>query len=70
MNSALTEALDILNDREKYIIQNRIISEDQLTLEEIGEKFKISRERVRQIEKTAISKIKKILLKRNIKADF
>ncbi|MEC9381924.1 MAG: RNA polymerase factor sigma-32 [Thermodesulfobacteriota bacterium] len=70
LNSALTEALDILNDREKYIIQNRIISEDQLTLEEIGEKFKISRERVRQIEKTAISKIKKILLKRNIKADF
>tara|TARA_B100000700_G_scaffold210875_1_gene231756 strand:+ start:326 stop:1225 length:900 start_codon:yes stop_codon:yes gene_type:complete len=70
LNSALTEALDILNDREKYIIQNRIISEDQLTLEEIGEKFKISRERVRQIEKTAITKIKKILLKRNIKADF
>tara|TARA_Y100001970_G_scaffold287785_1_gene413301 strand:- start:2466 stop:3365 length:900 start_codon:yes stop_codon:yes gene_type:complete len=70
LNSALTEALDILNDREKYIIQNRIISEDQQTLEEIGERFKISRERVRQIEKTAITKIKKILLKRNIKADF
>ena len=70
LNSALAEALEILNDREKYIIEKRILTEDQLTLEDIGNKFKISRERVRQIEKTAIGKIKKILLKRGVKADF
>ena len=70
LNSALAEALEILNDREKYIIEKRILTEDQLTLEDIGNKFKISRERVRQIEKTAIGKIKKVLLKRGVKADF
>ena len=41
-----------------------------MTLEKLGKKFKISRERVRQIEKTAIKKIKKILLKNGITADF
>ena len=70
LNSALAEALEILNDREKYIIEKRILTEDQLTLEDIGNKFKISRERVRQIEKTAIGKIKKILLKLGVKAHF
>ena len=66
----LDDALKVLNKREKYIIDKRLLSEDQQTLEEIGTKFKISRERVRQIEKSAINKIKKILVKRGIKADF
>ena len=53
-----------------YIIKNRLLSDKQVTLEKLGKKFKISRERVRQIEKTAIKKIKKILLKNGITADF
>ncbi len=70
LRMGLDDALKVLNKREKYIIDKRLLSEDQQTLEEIGTKFKISRERVRQIEKSAINKIKKILVKRGIKADF
>ena len=70
LKMGLDDALKVLNEREKYIIDKRLLSEDQQTLEEIGNKFNISRERVRQIEKLAINKIKKILVKKGIKADF
>jgi len=70
LESSLKEAIQTLNEREAYIINNRLLSDKQITLEKLGEKFKISRERVRQIEKTAIKKIKKILIKNGITADF
>ena len=70
LKDGLNEALKKLNDREKYIIEKRLLSDEQETLEEVGKKFKISRERVRQIEKGAISKIRKILQDRGIKAEF
>lgn len=50
-------ALANLNERESYIILNRIMADDPKTLREIGEKYNISRERVRQIEKQALKKI-------------
>jgi len=53
----LLQALAKLNDREQYIIKNRMLSETPETLDEIGERFKISRERVRQIEKRAFEKL-------------
>ena len=58
--------LDTLKDREKYIIENRILTDSPLTLEEIGNKYKISRERVRQIEIAALKKIKKAFKERGI----
>ena len=70
LESSLKEAIKTLNEREAYIINNRLLSDKQVTLEKLGDKFKISRERVRQIEKTAIKKIKKILIKNGITADF
>ena len=70
LESSLKEAIETLNERESFIIKNRLLSDKQVTLEKLGKKFKISRERVRQIEKTAINKIKKILLKNGITADF
>ena len=70
LESSLKEAIETLNERESFIIKNRLLSDKQVTLEKLGKKFKISRERVRQIEKTAIKKIKKILLKNGITADF
>ena len=70
LESSLKEAIETLNEREAYIIKNRLLSDKQVTLEKLGEKFKISRERVRQIEKSAIKKIKKILVKNGITADF
>ena len=54
----------------KYIVEQRLLSDEQETLENIGKKFNISRERVRQIEQGAIKKIRKILISMDIKADF
>ena len=53
----LYSCLNKLNDREQYIIKNRMLSDKGMTLEEIGTKFNISRERVRQIEKKAFEKL-------------
>ena len=54
-----TKALDVLNPREKEIIKLRRLSEKPKKLEELSQKFKISRERVRQIEEKAIQKLQK-----------
>jgi len=56
------KALDVLNSREKEIIQSRRLSETPLKLEELSKKFKISRERVRQIEEKALAKIQNEIL--------
>lgn len=53
----LAESLAKLNNREQFIIKNRMLTDSPLTLDEIGEKFSISRERVRQIEKKAFEKL-------------
>ncbi|MEW6374674.1 MAG: RNA polymerase sigma factor RpoH [Thermodesulfobacteriota bacterium] len=48
-----------LNEKEVYVIKNRIMSDSPLTLQEIGDHLKLSRERVRQIESEALKKLKK-----------
>ncbi len=50
-------ALANLNERESFIIQHRIMADDPLTLQEIGDKYNITRERARQIEKQALKKV-------------
>ncbi len=55
----LKKAFDVLNDREKEIINLRKLSENPMKLEELSKKFKISRERVRQIEEKALEKLQK-----------
>ena len=52
-------AMGILNQREKEIIKLRRLSDKPKKLEELSQKFKISRERVRQIEERALQKLKK-----------
>lgn len=47
-----------LNEKELYIFKSRILAEEPLTLQEIGEHFQISRERVRQIENKVLKKFK------------
>lgn len=54
----LNEALDNLNDREVKIIQDRHLKHETVTLESLGAELGISKERVRQIEKRAMEKIK------------
>ena len=53
----LFESLKELSEREQYILQNHLLTDSPLTLDEIGAKFDISRERVRQIEKRALEKL-------------
>ena len=53
----LVNALSKLNEREQYIVKNRILTDQPQTLVEIGLKFDISRERVRQIENRAFEKL-------------
>lgn len=54
----IDRALSKLNDRENYIIKNRIMADNPETLREIGERFNITRERTRQIEKAALRKLR------------
>ena len=60
--SLLEESMHILNDREKEIFQARRLEDDPATLEELSKKYKISRERIRQIENKAFEKIQKHML--------
>jgi len=57
--SLFSKAFKVLNDREKEIIKLRKLSENPLKLENLSKKYKISRERVRQIEEKALEKLQK-----------
>jgi RNA polymerase sigma-32 factor len=56
---ALTQALDVLNDRERRIFEARRLADDPITLEDLASEFGVSRERVRQIEVRAFEKVQK-----------
>ena len=58
----LDSAMLTLNDREKEIIMARRLSEQPETLEELSKKYKISRERIRQIETKAFEKLQKSMI--------
>jgi len=58
----LNDAMKILNEREKEIINARRLSENPQTLEELSKKYKISRERIRQIETRAFEKLQKSMI--------
>jgi RNA polymerase sigma-32 factor len=57
----LQEAMSELNDREKHILQERRLSDEPKTLEELSEHYSVSRERVRQIEVRAFEKLQKAM---------
>ncbi len=58
----LKNAMNILNEREKEIIKARRLSENPATLEELSKKYRISRERIRQIETKAFEKLQKSMI--------
>ena len=59
----IAEALQVLNERETLIISERRLTEDSVTLEVLGKRLGISKERVRQIEHQALNKLRKTLTK-------
>jgi len=50
-------ALTSLNEKESFIVMNRIMADDPMTLQEIGDRYNFTRERARQIERQAIKKL-------------
>jgi len=54
----LSDALTVLNKRERRIFETRRLAEEQIALVELAEEFGVSRERVRQIEVSAFKKVK------------
>ena len=58
ITAKVAEFKKTLNEKELFIFENRILSEEPLTLQEIGTKFRISRERARQIENRVLKKFK------------
>jgi RNA polymerase sigma-32 factor len=60
--SLLQQSIKILNNREREILEERKLSSEPKTLEELSKKYKISRERIRQIETKAFEKLQKAML--------
>ena len=58
----LKDSIKVLNEREKEILYSRRLNDNPSTLEELSKKFRISRERVRQIENKAFEKLQKQML--------
>ncbi len=58
----LKNSIKVLNEREKEILNSRRLSDNPSTLEELSQKYKISRERIRQIENKAFEKLQKHML--------
>ena len=60
----LRQALEVLNERELRILRERRLEESQATLESLGDRLGISKERVRQIENRALEKLRRALAER------
>ena len=57
-SSALHEAMEQLDDRSRNILQRRWLDDDKSTLHELAAEYNVSAERIRQLEKNAMEKIK------------
>ena len=62
-HAMLAEAMDGLNEREKHILMERRLVDEPKTLEELSQRYSVSRERVRQIEVRAFEKLQKAMLR-------
>jgi len=61
LERGVASALESLNEKERFVIEQRVSAEQPMTLQEIADHFSISRERVRQIEDGALKKMKRLL---------
>jgi RNA polymerase sigma-32 factor len=62
LQKQVAQAVSVLNEKERFVVERRITSDEPMTLQEIALHFSISRERVRQIEEGALKKMKQTLL--------
>ncbi len=66
LQALAAKGLATLTEKERFTMERRVMADEPLTLQEIGDHFGISRERARQIEANAIRKMKKFLSERRI----
>lgn len=66
----ISEALQLLSEREQTILKKRYLDENTMSLEKLGSLLNISRERVRQIEVAALKKVKDYFVKNKISFSF
>jgi RNA polymerase sigma-32 factor len=57
----IEETVEDLSDRERYILENRILTDEPMTLQAIGDRFNVTRERTRQVESGLKKKLAKII---------
>ena len=57
----LTDALETLDDRSRSIVARRWLSEKKMTLQELADEYGVSAERIRQLEKNALKKLRKLI---------
>jgi RNA polymerase sigma-32 factor len=62
LRNEINQALTGLNEKERFVIEQRVTADTPMTLQEIADHFSISRERVRQIEEGALKKMRTALL--------
>ena len=58
----LVEALKILDDRSKDILQRRYLGDQKATLHDLADEYEVSAERIRQIESSALKKLKSVMV--------
>lgn len=58
VRAEVQKVLSTLNDKEKFIVEKRLMNDEPMTLQEIGDRYHISRERARQLEERAKKKIR------------
>jgi RNA polymerase sigma-32 factor len=58
----LISALKMLDDRSKDILQRRYLTDDKATLHDLADEYKVSAERIRQIENSALKKLKSLMV--------
>ena len=60
--SELVEALKMLDDRSKDILQRRYLADQKATLHDLADEYEVSAERIRQIENSALKKLKSLMV--------
>ena len=59
LRERIAEILPSLSEKEQFILQNRLLTDEPVTFREIGERYNVTRERVRQLEARLLEKIRK-----------
>jgi RNA polymerase sigma-32 factor len=58
IRASLEKIIPLLSEKELYILQNRLLSDEPMTLREIGDHYQVTRERIRQVEARLLEKLK------------